>query len=301
MTAIAWPGAALKARGNAYLSLCKPKVASLVVFTAMIGMALATPGLPDLGRFLVASLGIALATAGAAACNCLLERRIDGEMARTRARPLPRGGITVLEALLLAGGLAGLGLFLLYRYINPLTAGLTAATFIGYALVYTLLLKPATPQNIVIGGASGAMPPLLGWVSMTGQIGHEALLLFLIIFVWTPPHFWSLALYRKEDYARVGLPMLPVTHGENYTRLHILFYTVLLAATTALPLATGMSGLFYGAAALVLNVIFLARAWRLYLDGGVLLARQTFVWSIRYLGLLFAALLLDHWLWNGAG
>jgi heme o synthase len=301
MTTITWHGAALKHRGHAYLSLIKPKVASLVVFTAMIGMALATPGLPDLGRFLIASLGIALATAGAAASNCLLERRIDGEMARTRARPLPRGGVTTLEALLLAGILAGLGLFLLYRYINPLTAGLTAATFIGYALVYTLLLKPATPQNIVIGGASGAMPPLLGWVAMTGEIGHEAMLLFLIVFVWTPPHFWSLALYRKADYARVGLPMLPVTHGEDYTRLHILLYTVLLAATTALPLATGMSGLLYGSAALLLNAIFLTRAWRLYRHGCATLARQTFAWSIRYLGLLFAALLVDHWLSNGSG
>lgn len=292
-----WSG--LWGRARKYAQLCKPRVVALIVFTAMIGMLLATPGLPAAGTFLVASLGIALAAAGAAAFNCLVERRIDAQMARTRARPLPRGEVRSREALLLAGSLAAVGLFLLYRYVNPLTAWLTCATFIGYAVVYTVLLKPATPQNIVIGGASGAMPPLLGWAAMTGQVGHEALLLFLIVFAWTPPHFWSLALYRKEEYARAGLPMLPVTHGENYTRLHILFYTVLLAAVTALPVATRMSGGLYGLAALVLNVIFLAHAWRLYRDYSDALARRTFAWSILYLSLLFAALLLDHWLRTG--
>ncbi len=282
-------------RGQAYLDLCKPKVVGLIVFTAMIGMALAQPELPETGRFLIASLGIGLAAAGAAACNCLLEQRIDGEMARTRTRPLPRGGVTSAEALVLAGVLSGLGLFLLYHYVNPLTAWLTFATFIGYALIYTVLLKPATPQNIVIGGASGAMPPVLGWAAMTGQVGHEALLLFLIVFVWTPPHFWSLALYRKAEYARVGLPMLPVTHGEDFTRLCILFYTVLLAAATALPLATDMSGSLYALAATCLNAVFLAHAWRLYRDGDPCRARLTFNWSIVYLSLLFTALLLDHW------
>ncbi|NTV94767.1 MAG: protoheme IX farnesyltransferase, partial [Thiobacillus sp.] len=225
-----------------------------------------------------------------------VEQRLDALMARTRARPLPRGRVTSAEALALAGGLASLGLFLLYRWVNPLTAWLTFATFIGYAVVYTVLLKPATPQNIVIGGASGAMPPLLGWAAMTGQVGPEALLLFLIVYAWTPPHFWSLALYRKEDYARAGLPMLPVTHGEDYTRLHILFYTLLLAAVTALPVAVGMSGGLYAAAALVLNAVFLAYAWRLWRDGDAAMARRAFAWSIRYLGWLFAALLVDHWL-----
>lgn len=289
-----WSG--LWGRAREYAQLCKPRVVALIVFTAMIGMLLATPGLPQTGAFLVASLGIALAAAGAAAFNCLVEQRIDAQMARTRARPLPRGQVKPLQALLLAGTLAAVGLFLLYRYVNPLTAWLTFATFIGYAVIYTVLLKPATPQNIVIGGASGAMPPLLGWVAMTGQVGHEALLLFLIVFAWTPPHFWSLALYRKEEYARAGLPMLPVTHGENYTLLHILFYTVLLAAVTALPVATSMSGSLYALAALVLNAIFLAYAWRLYRGYSEALARRTFAWSILYLSLLFAALLLDHWL-----
>lgn len=286
----------LRARGREYLQLCKPRVVALIVFTAMIGMLLATPGLPAAGSFLVASLGIGLAASGAAAFNCLVERHIDARMARTRARPLPLGRVRPAEALLVAGGLAALGLFLLYRFVNPLTAWLTFATFIGYAVIYTVLLKPATPQNIVIGGASGAMPPVLGWAAMTGGVGHEALLLFLVIYAWTPPHFWSLALYRRHEYARAGLPMLPVTHGEHYTRLHILFYTLLLAAVTGLPLATGMSGLLYAAVAVGLNAIFLAHAWRLFRRYSDDLARRTFAWSILYLSLLFAALLLDHWI-----
>ena len=285
----------LRGRSHEYVQLCKPRVVALIVFTAMIGMLLATPGLPVAGPFLVASLGIGLAASGAAAFNCLVEQRIDAQMARTRARPLPLGRVGSMEALLVAGGLAALGLFLLYRFVNPLTAWLTFATFVGYAVVYTVLLKPATPQNIVIGGASGAMPPVLGWAAMTGGINHEALLLFLIIFAWTPPHFWSLALYRRTEYARAGLPMLPVTHGEAYTRLHILFYTLLLAAVTGLPLATGMSGGLYAVAALGLNAVFLAYAWRLFRHYSDALARRTFAWSILYLSLLFAALLLDHW------
>jgi protoheme IX farnesyltransferase len=286
----------LRGRGHEYLQLCKPRVVSLIVFTAMIGMFLATPGLPEAGLFLLASLGIGLAASGAAAFNCLVEQRIDAQMARTRGRPLPLGRVGSVEALMVALGLAALGLFLLYRFVNPLAAWLTFGTFIGYAVVYTVLLKPATPQNIVIGGASGAMPPVLGWAAMTGGVGHEALLLFLIIFAWTPPHFWSLALYRRTEYARAGLPMLPVTHGEYYTRLHILFYTLLLAAVTALPLATGMSGGLYAMMAVGLNAVFLVYAWRLFRNYSDDLARRTFAWSIVYLSLLFAALLLDHWI-----
>ena len=296
MTTITWQTATLRGRGREYLRLCKPKVVALIVFTAMVGMALATPGLPGAAAFLTASLGIGLAAAGAAAFNCLVEQHIDARMKRTRSRPLPGGRVTSAEALLLAFVLATLGLWLLYRYVNPLTAWLTFATFIGYAVVYTVLLKPATPQNIVIGGASGAMPPLLGWAAMTGQVGHEAMLLFLIVFAWTPPHFWSLALYRKDDYARAGLPMLPVTHGEHYTCLHILFYTLLLAAVTLLPVATGMCGGLYALAALWLNALFIQHAWRLYRDYSADRARSAFAWSIRYLGLLFTALLVDHWL-----
>jgi len=296
MTTMTLNWTSLRSRGHEYLSLCKPKVVTLIVFTAMVGMALATPGLPDAGLFIVASLGIALAAAGAAAFNCLVERRIDARMKRTRWRPLPGGRVSALEALLLAAGLATLGLCLLYFYVNPLTAWLTFATFIGYAVIYTVLLKPATPQNIVIGGASGAMPPLLGWAAMTGAIGHDALLLFLIVFAWTPPHFWSLALYRKDDYARAGLPMLPVTHGEWYTCLHILFYTVMLAAVTLLPVATGMSGGLYALVAVWLDTVFIGHAWRLWRDYSEARARRAFAWSISYLGLLFAALLLDHWL-----
>ena len=296
MTAIALQLTSLRSRGHEYLHLCKPRVVALIVFTAMVGMMLAVPGLPDATAFLIASLGIGLAAAGAAAFNCLVEQRIDGHMNRTRTRPLPRGKVTSFEALILAGGLAAIGLFLLYRYVNPLTAWLTCATFVGYAVVYTVLLKPATPQNIVIGGASGAMPPLLGWAAMTGQVGHEALLLFLIVFAWTPPHFWSLALYRKDDYARAGLPMLPVTHGEHYTCLHILFYTLMLSAVTALPVAAGMSGSLYALVALWLNAVFILHAWRLCRDYSELQARRTFAWSILYLSLLFSALLVDHWL-----
>jgi len=279
-----------------FLELTKPRVVALIVFTAMIGMLLAAPGLPDPLRFLAASIGVALAAAGAAACNCLAERRIDARMARTRARPLPTGGVTPLETALFAAFLAGLGLGTLYWLVNPLTMWLTALTFFGYAVVYTRWLKPATPQNIVIGGASGAMPPVLGWAAMTGAVGHEALLLFLIIYAWTPPHFWALALYRRDEYARAGLPMLPVTHGEWYTRLSILLYTCILTAVSLLPLAVGMSGWVYLAATLALDAYYLLLAWRLFRSYSDALARHAFAWSIVYLGLLFAALLLDHFL-----
>jgi len=295
MTAISLQPTALRSRAREYLRLCKPRVVTLIVFTAMVGMALASPGLPALGTFAIASLGIALAAGGAAAFNCLVERHIDARMTRTRLRPLPGGRVGAAEALLVAAVLAGTGLGLLHRYVNPLTCWLTFATFIGYAVVYTVLLKPATPQNIVIGGASGAMPPLLGWTAMTGEVGHEAVLLFLIIFAWTPPHFWSLALYRKDDYARAGLPMLPVTHGEHYTCLHILFYTLLLAAVTLLPVATGMCGGLYALVSLWLNGVFIGHAWGLCHGYSDSRARRAFRWSIVYLGALFAALLVDHW------
>jgi protoheme IX farnesyltransferase len=268
----------------------------MIVFTAMIGMLLAPPGPPDAGQFLMGSLGIALAAAGAAVCNCLAERRIDARMARTRARPLPRGEVGPRETAFFAAILAGLGLGLLYWWVNPLTAGLTAMTFFGYAVVYTRWLKPATPQNIVIGGASGAMPPVLGWAAMTGYVGHEALLLFLIIYAWTPPHFWALALYRREEYARAGLPMLPVTHGEHYTKLSILLYTGILAGVSLLPVAVGMAGWLYLSAAVLLDVHYLRVAWRLFRRYSDALARKAFAWSILYLGLLFTALLLDHYL-----
>jgi protoheme IX farnesyltransferase len=283
-------------RARAFLELAKPRVVALMVFTAMIGMLLATPGVPDSGLFLAASLGIALAAGGAAACNCLAERGIDARMARTRARPLPRGEVSPAETALFAAGMAGAGLGLLYWLVNPLTMWLTAATFFAYAVIYTRWLKPASPQNIVIGGASGAMPPLLGWAAMTGNVGHEALLLFLIIYAWTPPHFWSLALYRRADYARVGLPMLPVTHGERYTLISILLYTAILTGVTLLPVAVGMCGVIYLGAVVALDAYYLALAWRLLRHYSDVLARRAFAWSILYLGLLFAALLLDHYL-----
>ncbi len=277
-----------------YLELTKPRVVALIAFTAVIGMLLAVPGWPPFGLFLASTVGITLAAAGAAAFNCLVERTIDAKMARTRARATARGEVGTPQALVFAGVLAGAGLSLLYAWVNPLTMWLTLLTFVGYAGVYTLFLKPATPQNIVIGGASGAMPPVLGWAAMTGDVSHEALLLFLIIFAWTPPHFWALALYRKDDYVRSGLPMLPVTHGEGFTRLHILLYTILLTAVTLLPLAVNMVGLVYVASVLVLDGVFLWFAWRLYRAYSDALAKRTFAYSILYLSLLFAALLIDH-------
>src|SRR6266436_2585115 len=251
---------------RAYYALTKPRVVSLIVFTAVIGMFLATPGMVPAQVLLAGTLGIALVAGAAAAINCLLEQKIDAVMQRTRWRPLPRGELTVQQTLVFTAAIGSLGLWLLYRFVNPLTMWLTVATFIGYAIVYTVLLKPATPQNIVIGGASGAMPPVLGWAAVTGEVTTEAMLLFLIIFAWTPPHFWSLALYRTEDYARAGLPMLPVTHGNKYTRLHVLLYTIILFACTLLPFAYGMSGLIYVVSAVLLSGAFMVYAVRIYVD-----------------------------------
>jgi protoheme IX farnesyltransferase len=278
-----------------FLALTKPRVVSLIVFVAMIGMFLAVPGLPPVGPVVFGTLGIALVAGAAAAINCLVEQKVDALMARTRRRPLPAGQVTARSTLVFAGLVGGLGLLLLYRFVNPLTMWLTLATFVGYAIVYTVLLKPATPQNIVIGGASGAMPPVLGWAAVTNEVAPEALLLFLIIFVWTPPHFWSLALYRVEDYEKAGLPMLPVTHGRRYTQLMIVLYTVALVAVTLLPFAIRMSGYLYLAAALVLGGMFLLYAVQLFRDYSAELARATFKYSIWYLAALFSALLLDHY------
>jgi protoheme IX farnesyltransferase len=278
-----------------YLSLCKPRVVSLIVFTAVIGMFLATPGMVPPKILLLATLGIALVAGAAAAVNCLVEQKIDAVMARTRARPLPRGELTSLQTLVFSGVLGGAGLLLLYRFINPLTMWLTLATFVGYAIIYTIILKPLTPQNIVIGGASGAMPPVLGWAAVTGEISYDALLLFLIIFAWTPPHFWSLALYRKHEYAKAGIPMLPVTHGDRFTRLHVLLYTLILIAVSLLPFTTTMSGWPYLLSACALGGIYLYYAVRIYVDYSDRLAQRAFRYSIIYLAALFAALLLDHW------
>ena len=297
MTSLTWQQTS--SRCSQFLALTKPRVVSLIVFCAVIGMFLAVPaGVLDL-RFisvaLAATLGIALVAGAAAAINCLVEQKIDALMARTRARPLPRGELTPLQTLIFAVVIGGFGLAVLYFKVNALTMWLTLATFVGYAVIYTVVLKPLTPQNIVIGGASGAMPPVLGWAAVTGDISYQALLLFLIIFAWTPPHFWALALYRKLEYAKAGVPMLPVTHGDKFTRLHVLFYTVILVAVTLLPYATHMSGLIYVSAALVLDSVFLYYAIRIYRDYSDRLAQTTFRYSILYLSLLFAALLLDHY------
>ncbi len=297
MTSLTWQHTS--SRFAQFLALTKPRVVSLIVFCAVIGMFLAVPfGVLNL-RFaalaLAATVGIALVAGAAAAINCLVEQKIDALMARTRGRPLPRGELTQLQTLVFALAVGGAGLALLYFEVNALTMWLTLATFVGYAIVYTVILKPMTPQNIVIGGASGAMPPVLGWAAVTGDVPFQALLLFLIIFAWTPPHFWALALYRKLEYAKAGVPMLPVTHGDKFTRLHVLFYTVILAAVTLLPYATHMSGLIYVTAAIALDGVFLYYAIRIYRDYSDRLAQTTFRYSILYLTLLFAALLLDHY------
>ena len=279
-----------------FFALTKPRVVSLIVFTAVIGMLLAAPGVAALQSLAFGAIGIALVAGAAAATNHLLEQRLDALMARTRARPLPAGRIETAEAALFALALGATGLGLLYTLVNPLTMWLTAATYVGYAIVYTLLLKPRTAQNIVLGGAAGAMPPVLGWAAVTGEVSADALLLFLIIFVWTPPHFWSLALYRRKEYAKAAVPMLPVTHGERVTRRQVLLYTAALFAVSLLPFCVGMSGLLYLAAALALGGVFLAYAARLYQSYSDRLARATFRYSIVYLALLFAALLVDHYL-----
>jgi protoheme IX farnesyltransferase len=279
-----------------FLALTKPRVVALIVFTAVIGMSLATPGMVPLPALVFGTLGIAMVAGAAAAINCLVEQKIDALMARTRARPLPMGQLTSAETLVFAGAVGGAGLSLLYALVNPLTMWLTLATFVGYAVVYTVILKPLTPQNIVIGGASGAMPPVLGWAAVTGEVSADALLLFLIIFAWTPPHFWALALYRKKEYAKAGVPMLPVTHGDRFTRLHVLLYTVILFAVSLLPFSSRMGGLIYLASAVLLGAIFLVYAARVYFEYSDRMAQRTFRYSIVYLSLLFAALLVDHYL-----
>nr|AIA15612.1 protoheme IX farnesyltransferase [uncultured bacterium] len=279
-----------------YLALTKPKVVALIVLTAVVGTLLATPGLPPWEPLVYGNLGIALAASSAATLNQYLDQRIDARMARTRSRPLPTGGLTDRQALTFAAVLGVASMVLLWVLVNPLTALLTFASLIGYAVVYTVWLKRATPQNIVIGGAAGAAPPVLGWAAVTGTIHPHALLLFLIIFTWTPPHFWALAIARRDDYAKVGIPMLPVTHGIELTRLHVLLYTVLLILVTLLPYLTRMSGLVYLVAALGLNAGFLWHVLRLKLTGRTELPMKVFRFSVQYLMWLFLALLVDHYL-----
>lgn len=282
-----------------FYALTKPRVIQLIVFCAWIGMILAIPGLPSGAQWLqmaVACVGIWLVAGAAAAFNCIIEKSIDAKMKRTAWRPTAKGELSDGQTFAFSAVLCALGSVVLYYAINPLTMWLTFATFVGYAVIYTVVLKPLTPQNIVIGGASGAMPPVLGWAAMAGQVGPEAMILFLIIFLWTPPHFWALALYRVEDYRRSGLPMLPVTHGNAFTRLQILLFTFLLLAACLMPVAYGMSGWLYGSAAVVLCGGFILYAfvlWREYSDA---LARKTFRFSLIHLSCLFAALLLDHYL-----
>ena len=286
----------LARRVRAFLALTKPRVVSLIVFTAVIGMLLATPAMVPLQLLLAATAGIALVAGAAAAVNCLVEQKIDARMQRTRWRPLPRGELTPLQTVVFAGAIGGFGLWILMHYVNALTMWLTLGTFVGYAIVYTVILKPLTPQNIVIGGASGAMPPVLGWAAVTGEVTTEAMLLFLIIFAWTPPHFWSLALYRTEDYARAGVPMLPVTHGKDYTRLQVLLYTLILFGVSLLPFAIRMSGWLYLAAAVALGLVYIGFAVRIHAAYSDRLAQRCFRYSIVYLAALFAALLVDHYL-----
>jgi protoheme IX farnesyltransferase len=279
-----------------YLELTKPKVVALITFTAIVGTLLASPGLPPLEPLLIGNLGIALAAACAATINHVLDRRIDEQMARTRARPLPTGQLTERAALVFAAILGVTAMTLLAFLVNLLTAVLTFCSLIGYAVIYTVWLKRATSQNIVIGGAAGAAPPVLGWTAVTGHVDPNALLLFLIIFVWTPPHFWALAIARREEYARAGIPMLPVTHGVEFTRLQVLLYTVLLTVVTLLPYLTRMSGLVYLAAAVVLDTGFLYYALALKVSTRAELPMRVFRFSVNYLMWLFAALLVDHYL-----
>ena len=282
-----------------YKALTKPRVIQLIVLCALIGMVLAVPGVPSVSDAVtgaIASLGIWLVAGAAAAFNCIVEKSIDAKMKRTSWRPTARGDLSDVQTLLFSAVLGAAGSVILYVWINPLTMWLTFGTFVGYAVVYTMVLKPLTPQNIVIGGASGAMPPVLGWAAMTNEVSADALILFLIIFLWTPPHFWALALYRVEDYRKSGLPMLPVTHGSEFTRLQIFLYTLVLFAACLLPFVSGMSSWLYLAAAVVLSVIFCVYAVRLMRNYSDELARATFRFSLWHLSLLFAALLLDHYL-----
>ena len=283
-----------------FLALCKPKVVVLIVFTAIVGMFLATPVMVPLHVLLFGTLGIGLAAASGAAFNHIIDQRIDALMTRTKARPLPTGRVEQGSAVFFAGGLSVVSTLLLWWQINALTAVLTFASMIGYSVIYTVFLKRATPQNIVIGGAAGAMPPVLGWTAVSGSLDPNALLLFLIIFAWTPPHFWALAIHRKDDYARAGIPMLPVTHGVQFTRLQILLYTFILIAVSLLPFVSGMSGPIYLGGAVFLGIGFLAHSLRLYFDPGLdTLPMKTFGFSIHYLSALFALLLLDHYLPRG--
>ncbi|MEX3593003.1 MAG: heme o synthase [Burkholderia sp.] len=282
-------------RLSQYFALTKPRVTQLAVFCAVIGMFLATPGMVPLRVLIGGTVGIWLLAGAAFAINCLVEQQIDAKMYRTAWRPSARSEITTSQILAFSTVLYAAGTWTLYTFTNAMTMWLTIATFFGYAVIYTLLLKPATPQNIVIGGASGAMPPALGWSAVTGSVPGDAWILVLIIFVWTPPHFWVLALYRVKDYENSGLPMLPVTHGSKFTRLHILLYTVVLFAVTLMPFISGMSGVVYLASAVVLGAIFLAYAWKVYVNYSDALARRAFRYSIVYLSLLFAALLIDHY------
>ena len=279
-----------------YLEVTKPRVVALMTFTALIGMILADPLMLQPARMLYGTVGITLMAAAAAAANQIADRHVDARMSRTQARPLPRGALRAPQALRFAALLGSGGFALLIAAVNALTAWLTLVSLIGYALIYTLYLKRATPQNIVIGGAAGATPPLLGWTTVTGTVEAGALTLFLIIFVWTPPHFWALALHRKEDYAETDIPMLPVTHGDSYTRLQITLYTVLLAAVSLLPFAVGLSGIAYLAGALILDAVFLGYAVRMQIEAGNRLAMPTFTYSIIYLMALFTMLLLDRYL-----
>jgi protoheme IX farnesyltransferase len=278
-----------------FYELGKPRVVFLIVFTAVVGMFLAVPGVPGFNALLFGTLGIGLAASSAAAINHVLDRRFDEQMARTQARPIPTGHVTARMALTYAIVLGSLSMALLVWRVNVLTAALTFCSLIGYAVVYTVWLKHATPQNIVIGGAAGAAPPVLGWAAVTGHVHEYALLLFLIIFTWTPPHFWALAIARREEYARAGIPMLPVAYGVAFTRLHILLYTILLVIVTLLPYLTGMSGLIYLVTAIVLGAGFMYYALKLHLRPNDQLPMQTFGFSITYLSVLFAALLVDHY------
>lgn len=281
---------------NHYLQLCKPRVVALIVFTAIVGMLLAVPGAPPLDNFVFGTLGIGLAAASAAAINHYIDHKDDAQMARTRNRPLPTGQLNARQVLAFAATIGVLSMIILVCWVNALTALLTFLSLIGYAVVYTVYLKHMTPQNIVIGGAAGAAPPVLGWCAMTGEVHPFALLLFLIIFVWTPPHFWALAIARRNEYAKVNIPMLPVTHGIEFTRLHILLYTILLLIVTLLPYLTGMSGLIYLATAVPLGLCFIFFAWLMRTKKDDATAMKTFGFSITYLMLIFASLLIDHYL-----
>ena len=290
------PAAPLGVTWRRYYDLTKPKVVVLILFTALVGMLLSTPGLVPLPTLVFGLLGIGLAAAAGAAINHVVDQRIDAIMERTRNRPLPTGDLEAPNALLFALGLLALSMLILIPLVNPLTAGLTFFAFVGYGVIYTMYLKRSTPQNIVWGGLAGALPPLLGWTAVTGEVSLDPLVLVLLIFVWTPPHFWSLAIKRRDEYARAGIPMLPVTHGVAFTKTQILIYTLLLLVVSLMPFKTHMSGHLYLAGALWLGVVFVRHAWRLYREEGDGHAMRTFGYSILYLTLLFAFLLADHYL-----